>query len=29
VGDKSKIGPALEAAFGPAEIRDPDGMVIP
>src|SRR5207247_6301065 len=24
VGDKAKIGAGLEAAFGPAEIRDPD-----
>jgi zinc protease len=28
VGDRAKIGSALEAAFGPAEIRDPDGMIV-
>jgi zinc protease len=28
VGDRAKIGPALEAAFGPAELRDPDGVVL-
>jgi zinc protease len=28
VGDRAKIGPALEAEFGPAEIRDPDGVVV-
>jgi zinc protease len=29
VGDRSKIGTALEAQLGPAEIRDPDGLVTP
>jgi zinc protease len=28
VGDRAKIGPALESQFGPAEIRDPDGVVV-
>jgi zinc protease len=28
VGDRAKIAPALEAAFGPAELRDPDGAVL-
>jgi len=29
VGDRAKIGPGLEAAFGAAELRDPDGQIIP
>ncbi len=28
VGDRSKIGAALEADLGPAELRDPDGVVV-
>ena len=29
VGSGAVIGSALEAAFGPAEIRDPDGKIVP
>jgi zinc protease len=28
VGDRSKIGAALEADLGPAELRDADGVVV-